>query len=436
MKIDVLNFFSEEEIEAIAKDTGFVCRKSPITGFKFLLTFTNGLLNTNDSTLSQMAAFLGNTCNAEISPQAIDQKINGAGKEFLKICLNKAFKLSMMRLDIDCEVLSNLNHVYIIDSTNFDLHPKLCEIFKGNSGAASKSSLRIQFVYDFLSGQMYIQIGDVKLSDPKTLHSIIKECKLEIHGTALFLADLGYFKTDSFLMIDSKSNFFISKLKHDVNIYDEHGNKLSIPELIKNCSEIDIKIKIGDLNCRLVGKRLPEKIVNEKLRKANRKAQKKGETLSEKYKNFLKFGLFITNFENSVSGDTLFNLYRLRWQIELIFKTWKSILGIHKIRSARKNRVLSEIYGKLISAAIINAIYWTIKIEYHIVLSYHKTLQYIKTVAVNWTINILASTHHNFFTNLEKQILRFCTKNKQKTKPHIEQILALMEFTENKRVAS
>jgi len=429
-------FFSEDEIEKIAKETGLVKRKSPISGFKFLLTFTSGMLNTNDSTLTQMAAFLTNTCNAEVSPQAVDQKIKDTGKEFLKICLAKALEISMKRLNIDNEVLAHLTHVYIIDSTNFDLHPKLSEIFKGNSGAASKSSLRIQFVYDFLSGRMYIQIGDVKLTDAKTFHTIIKEARLEIQGAALFLADLGYYKTDSFLLIDKSSHFFISKFKFDVNIYDEQNNKLSIRKLFKKYSEIDIRVKIGNLDCRLVGKRLPDNVVNEKLRRANKEATRKGRTISEKYKIFLKFGLFITNLQESFTFDTLFNLYRLRWQIELIFKTWKSILGIHKIRSARENRVLCEIYGKLIIVALSNIIYWRIKMECSAVLSYHKILQYIKVLAINWTTSILTGSrqHSEFLKNLKQQIVRFCKKNKQKNKPHIELILEYMEIVENKQL--
>jgi hypothetical protein len=43
----------------MAKDIGFVERRSPVNGLRFLLTFTTGLLNTPDGTLAQLAAFLG-----------------------------------------------------------------------------------------------------------------------------------------------------------------------------------------------------------------------------------------------------------------------------------------------------------------------------------------------------------------------------------------
>lgn len=233
MEVNIYNFFSEVEIEQIAKETGLVTRKSPISGFKFLLTFTNGLLNEKNSTLSQLAAFLNNSCGLEVSPQAVDQKINEAGKEFLKICFRKAVEFSMSKLKIDNDILSKYKHIYIIDSTNFALHPKLCEIFKGTGGGASVSSLRIQFVYDFLAGQMYLEIGDVRLSDQQTLYNIIKENKLNVQAAALFIADLGYFKKDSFDAIDKKFHDFISRLKQNVKVYGEDDIPINIPELLK-----------------------------------------------------------------------------------------------------------------------------------------------------------------------------------------------------------
>ena len=66
MEVEISNFFSEKEIEIIAKEEKLVVRKSSITGFKFLLTFTNGLLNENESTLTQLAAYLNNNCAAEV----------------------------------------------------------------------------------------------------------------------------------------------------------------------------------------------------------------------------------------------------------------------------------------------------------------------------------------------------------------------------------
>lgn len=411
-------------------------RTSEITGFKFLLTFTNGLLNEKESTLTQLAGFLNNSCVTAISPQAVDQRINSAAKEFLKVCFIKSLRLSMRENIIETEIMKYFSHIYIIDSTNFALHPSLAELFKGNGGSASKSSMRIQFMYDFITGQMYVEIGDVKLADATAYHRILEENKIILNGPALFLADLGYFKIDSFILIDKASNNFISRLKNKVQLEDESGNPIVIPRLFRKQEEVNISVKIGNLKCRLIAKKLPDDVFNKRLRNANKDAKKRGKTVSAEQKIFLKFGLYITNIEFPLTFNDIFTIYRLRWQIELIFKTWKSILGMHKIRTAKENRIMCEVYGKLIVAVLTTHFHHNLRIEYNIILSYHKMLQYIKTLSVNWTLAIIAGerSHMNFLKNISLQIIRFCRKNKQKNKPTIEILLENLDALENTEV--
>ncbi|OGJ85687.1 MAG: hypothetical protein A2268_16940 [Candidatus Raymondbacteria bacterium RifOxyA12_full_50_37] len=87
MEIDMLRFFSKREVEALARETALVERRSPITGIKFLLTFTTGLLSVPDGTLAQLAAFLSCACQTDVSAQAVDERINAMAMEFMRHCL-------------------------------------------------------------------------------------------------------------------------------------------------------------------------------------------------------------------------------------------------------------------------------------------------------------------------------------------------------------
>jgi hypothetical protein len=410
----------------MAKEAGFVERTSPITGFRFFLTLTNGLLNTADGTLNQLVAFLNSSSGIDVSPQAFDKRISDSGKEFLEMCLKRAIKMSVHQTNIDSGVLSFLKHIYIIDSTNFDLHPSLKEIFKGSGGSASESSMRIQFVYDYLTGEMYIRIGDADTADAVTLNDIVKGNDLSTDGNSLFLGDLGYFKTETFLILNGrKDQFFLSKLKYKVKIYDTEGNEIDLLEKLKSKPDtIDINIKIGQLNCRLIVQKLSPETVSAKIRRTN-KSNKKGKAISKEYKLFLSYGIFITNLPEQYNFKTLFTIYRIRWQIELIFKTWKSILNINKIRSAKESRIMCEVYGKLIIASLTDKIYLTVQLIYQVNLSYHKSLQLMKSLAVKWGMAIIEDTeaHKQFIGYMSKQMVRFCKKNKQKNKKNIETLL-------------
>jgi len=56
-------------------------------------------------------------------------------------------------------------------------------------------------------------------------------------------------------------------------------------------------------------------------------------------------------------------LYSLRWQVELLFKQIKTVLCIHKSNTSKENRLLCEIYGKLIMAVLIHRIHADINIR-------------------------------------------------------------------------
>ncbi len=46
-----------------------------------------------------------------------------------------------------------------------------------------------------------------------------------------------------------------------------------------------------------------------------------------------------------IPKEKIYDLYSLRWQIELLFKIWKSWFRIHRCKSIKQERLECHLYG-------------------------------------------------------------------------------------------
>lgn len=392
-------FGGREACEAEARKCGLVVRESKLGGMEFLLVFTHGFCNVPDATLDQMSQFLATACGVKINPQSVDERIRGPAVEFLRKQLETALAISANMKHIPAGMAEKFDHIYIIDSTNFKLHKSLAPAFKGSSGAASASLMRIQFAMDFRTGIMRIAIGDVRMADTTTLADWVSTEALPSVGRTLHVADLGYFRMKTFEAIASHGAFVLSKVMLGTKFVSPHGLPVSLPNILRDKPHsFDIPIAVGDHAFRLVGRRLPEEQTNRNIQRAREKRRKDGRVgeLTDECKLLLCYLVFITNLPmDEYPVESLLVIYKARWQIELVFKTWKSLLGIHKIRSAKEARVRCEVYGKLIMAVIITAmsreafLLFSPKRSCRMAqLSIHKAINRAKSFVLAWSLAI------------------------------------------------
>lgn len=422
MHSKIIKFFDEDKIHKIARETLFVQRASQINGFNFFCSLTLGKLNVPASTLSQLANFFLLSSDIDVSSQAIDCRFNKYAVNFMKKIFELAVAMAKRPLGINTKALLDLDHIFLIDSTTFELHDSLAGTFKGFGGTCSNSSMRIQLVYDYIEGTIYVEIGDIRLTDAKTLKEIIEMSKLNMKGKCLFLQDLGYAKMETFNLMDLKSIYFISRLTFRLGVKDIKSNPIDFNVFLKMApDEFNLTVIIGDLTCRLIGKKLPEEIVKKRIDDAIESSR--NSKISEEYKLFLTYSLLITNLPKKYTPEIIFTLYRIRWRIELIFKTWKSIIKINAIRTTKTERLMCEVYGSLILSALSNMMCEFVEdnLEEELV-SLHRAMQQMKVCSLAWCLAIKegAKVHFQFIKNLAKNIRRHCIKKSQK-KPTIEQ---------------
>jgi len=363
---EIVNFYKPELVEQKAKDKGFVQRESTLGGIEFLAIMTYGLFSQPDASLNQMVAMLKDINDQLIiTASGLHQRINQSGVEFLKEILFQALELSAVKL-IDESIPKLLEHfhkVHLLDSTQVSLPEELSQTWKGSGGDSSESALKLQLMLDYKSGT-YESIVLTDGIDPD--QSYIDKAVNLIGEKELAIEDLGYFKQEAMMDISEKGAYFLSRYNHRTGIYtkDEEVRlvRFDIVETLKKAvvDEVLCEFEVWfskdkrELKVRLVAEKASEEVASERRRKANKIAKKKGRTPTEKHLFLLGWNLYVTNIESEIlPSSSLRILYSLRWQIELVFKSWKSYNGLTEIKGKRTERIECFVYGRLILLTIM-----------------------------------------------------------------------------------
>jgi hypothetical protein len=358
-------FFTSDTIEQTARRTGFVRRRSTITGKIFLALVTFGLWSNAQTTLSQLAAKMRRFgAHQSVSGEAIHQRMNKRAMAFLEDLMQQALaKIQGLEYPCDDGVFAFFRNVCIADSTGFGLPQCLAKLFPGSGGSASSAGAKIQLVWDYKQSLLaHFALTPLNLPDQKYVNQVVG---LAQRG-CLFIFDLGYFKVNAFALISQAGAYFLSRLNHQTNLYEGSTPGWSPFDLVKMLKEtpfdtIEKGIFIGEkerVASRLIAVRLPDAIVNERRRVARKTAKKKGYTPTEAHLFLLAWNLFITNVPGEVwTPQTVVRAYPIRWQIELIFKSWKSHCHLAAINGKKKETVLCYLYGRMLLVLFTYALY-------------------------------------------------------------------------------
>ena len=364
------NIVSPNVCEELARKSRFVQRStSRVQGYEFAraLMIPNAFLEAE--TLNSLAVRMqkmNSSCN--LSASALAQRINSkAAEKFMKSCLevvlNEIVKKELTQLS-DLPNLTIFTRVLIEDSTKAELHEKLGDHYKGGGGASSKSSVKIDYIFDYLS-EKFVRFEFLSGNIPD--QSLADRILPELKKNDLVVRDLGYYSLASLKEIEQKEAYWLSRLKSDILVYEskQASEPLDLAKFLeKKISEgidiIDTYIYIGKEKhmVRLIACLMSEAAVNKRRREANRSAQRTGATISKRKSSLLKFCLFITNIPTTLlHTQAVMAVYRSRWRVELIFKQWKTCLKLHVFKGYNRERFHCLLYGRLIMILLLGEIF-------------------------------------------------------------------------------
>ena len=447
-----------EVVEKVAFKTKFMKRKSKITPEIFLSLCLFGGEDLCRSSLLQLRSRLEARENITISPQALDQRFNKKSVEFLKSIFNEMFKKQNTILrDEESLLKSHFKAIKVVDSTTIILPEHLKTTYRGSGGSASDAAVKVQLQLDLLTGSFInCDISEAVSNDADYLPALEKS----IEEKELHLKDLGYFNLEHINILENSGAYYISKLKSTSAIYIKNDNpeinakgkikkssiykKVDIQEIAEPLAEgetieiSDIYIGKDKLKTKLILTKLTQECKLNREKKFLKDVKKGKKALSDKNIFWNGINIYITNIPNSIlSKDQIHDIYSLRWQVELMFKIWKSIFKIHDVKKVKLERFQCFLYARLISLLLTSSIVSTGKKilyeERKMEISPMKSFGIVKEFFSGFREKIFQGeiVLIRFLSKIIESIMKYGVKSKKKGKKTSFEIIESIKISED-----
>lgn len=298
-----------------------------------------------------LTAVIGKT----LSKQAIFGRMTCAWVNTVKALLQEVLAQQASR-KIKGHLYTHFKNVWLQDSTTLHLPDVLVEKFKGNvSRGQTKSVAKLNVIMNAISGLCPVMEWNSFTTNEQHLSkSILAIAK----AGDLVIRDLGYFVLSVLGQLVEANIYFLSRLRYGVKLFDPHSKQpINLSKLLGGKQWIDKEVICGKDNAvrvRLVAIKLAPQQAAQRRRKAKHDRDRRLNH-SPNYYQLLDYVIFITNVESKKwNYQQVAEAYRIRWNIEILFKSWKSGFQVEQLvpeARCKTERVESILYLMLIYIA-------------------------------------------------------------------------------------
>ncbi|MCI0705760.1 MAG: IS4 family transposase [Planctomycetia bacterium] len=339
-----------------AQATGVIVRQRKFTPMSLAQTFVLGFLqkpNASDEELAFVAAQAG----AVDTPQAIDQRQTPKLAAFLEELFRRAVRVVIQAERVLAPILERFAAVTILDSTVIGLPDSQSQRFAGCGGRCGfgRAAMKLQTELDLRSGAItHVEVESGRSADSSTPRQHVRRAK-----GSLRITDLGYFCVGVFAAMVGAAEHFLSRLQFGTGIRLPDGQSVDVLEWLACQSTpcVDRPILLGleqRLACRLIAWRLPEEQANRRRQRLREEFQRKwGREPSAQRLAWCEWTILVTSVPvEMLSVREAAVLYRARWQIELLFKRWKSQGRVATLDGSSEVRQVIRVWARLLAVLV------------------------------------------------------------------------------------
>jgi hypothetical protein len=352
-----LNTLFNDTAEHLARQTHFCRRARKLTGSVFAKTLVFCLLKNPKATLDDFADFALKNLLVNAQPQSIDERFTEAAACFLQALLAESFALCFSARAAVLPLLRRFNGVFVRDASTVRLPGCLAEVLPGRKGRGPDPAAALKLVLE-------MEVTTGQLTEADELPGLGNERVSDVSSKplpagCLLLEDMGFFCGQRMQDYVNQKVIVLTRVPVWTAVFDFKTNKrLDLVKLLRGCRRGRLERRVRILNeqklvLRLLAVRVPDEQAQKRRQRVRQEAKQRGRKVSQKKLDLCDWNVLLTNATaQQIGAAEACELRRVRWQVEVMFKAFKSEGGIDHARSENPWRVLSELYAKLLAVVV------------------------------------------------------------------------------------
>src|SRR5262249_48503620 len=177
-----------------------------------------------------------------------------------------------------------------------------------------------------------------------------------VHKGDVLLEDMGFLDGERLQEYMLQGVYFLSRVPAWTAFFEKKRRgkgyeRLDVVKLLREAEGWQLERTVyvfhkQKLQLRFLAVRVPPEGAGRRRQGVREEAKKRGRPVSQKKLDMCEWNVLVTNAPKElISASEGWEMRRVRWQIELVFRVFKSEGGIDKTQARSRERVLSELYA-------------------------------------------------------------------------------------------
>ena len=345
---------SESKLNKLGKELEFTKRQRDVCAFNMINALIASMGEGKSKSLADLSRDFNSLTGHDLAPKPYHNQLK---KSALEKVLRQVTSNALSKWVRSCYEYKKMYKKYFTeillhDGSTLSLHKGLKDEFPGRFTATSPAAIELHVSMNLMSNS----VDSVTISaDKESERQFLPDAKNL--AQTLLMADAGYFDKSYIKELNDNDGFFIIRAALTINptvvsgircdnkpLKFKQGTKLKdIKDKLPKRKSFELSIQWDNQDYRLIGFWIADK---------------------KKY-SYIITNLPAADFDLKEVGQ----LYRLRWQIELLFKEWKSHNQLKKFNTQNPTIVYSLVWVSLLALTLKRLLSGYVEEKFQIVLS-------------------------------------------------------------------